>query len=404
LQQHGVAGIDPHKNTATIAVLDHRGGMIGNESFPITEGGIEQLLTFLLGTEMVIDRIGVEGSGFLGRPVAFALTAAGYDVREVQANRTAERRKRRRRAKTDVEDAEAIARETLSDPRLPPAGKHTTPSPAWKTLTVLRDWRSSLVLARVRLLTEAEAVLVTLPLSIRATLPATSRVLPQLRVLAECPWTGELAQDERIKLDRLSATLSDLTTLTARIKDLDRQIPALLADLGCTLTDLYGVGVVTAMDLLAEVGDPRRFDSEAQFARWCGIAPVALSSGEGHGPARRHRLDLGGNRAVNSVLHNVHITQARSHPPAKEYLAKKISEGKSKREARRCHKRQLSNVVIRHMWSDTRPAATPAQGPVQYRLDKRASSRSTRGSAGRSRPAGTSPTSRPRSSASTWRS
>ncbi|MEU6698727.1 transposase [Pseudonocardia sp. NPDC046786] len=35
--------------------------------------------------------------------------------------------------------------------------------------------------------------------------------------------------------------------------------------------------------------DPCRFTSEAQFARWCGIAPVALSSGEGHGPARRHR-------------------------------------------------------------------------------------------------------------------
>jgi hypothetical protein len=30
----------------------------------------------------------------------------------VQANRTAERRRRRRRAKTDIEDAEAIARET----------------------------------------------------------------------------------------------------------------------------------------------------------------------------------------------------------------------------------------------------------------------------------------------------
>jgi hypothetical protein len=101
-------------------------------------------------------------------------------VREVQANRTAERRKRRRRAKTDAEDAEAIARETLSDPGLPPAGKHSAPSPAWQTLTVIRDWRASLILQRVRLLTESEAVLVTLPLSIRGMLPSTSRVLPQL--------------------------------------------------------------------------------------------------------------------------------------------------------------------------------------------------------------------------------
>ena len=72
-----------------------------------------------------------------------ALAAAGYDVREVQANRTADRRKRRRRAKTDVEDAEAIARETLADPQLPPAGKDATPSPASNELHVLRDWRET---------------------------------------------------------------------------------------------------------------------------------------------------------------------------------------------------------------------------------------------------------------------
>ena len=50
--EHGVAGIDPHKNSATIAVLDRRGGVVGSESFPITEEGIDELLTFLLGIEL----------------------------------------------------------------------------------------------------------------------------------------------------------------------------------------------------------------------------------------------------------------------------------------------------------------------------------------------------------------
>lgn len=360
--EHGVAGIDPHKNTATIAVLDHRGGVVDNKSFSITKGGIDELLTFLLGVELTIDRIGIEGSGFLGQPLVLALAAAGYDVREVQANRTAERRKRRRRAKTDAEDAEAIAREALSDPELPPAGKHTAPSPTWQTLTVIRDWRESLVLQRVRLLTESEAVLVTLPVAIRATLPSTSRVLPQLQSLVDGVANPDLLSPaERLKLDRLAASLNDIITLTARIKELDRQIPALLSDLGCTLTEVRGVGVVTAMDLLVEIGDPCRFTTEAQFARWCGIAPVALSSGEGHGPARRHRLDLGGNRAVNSVLHIVHVTQVRCHPPAKEYMAKRVTDNKTKREARRSHKRQLANIIIRHMWTDARrsTATTP---------------------------------------------
>jgi hypothetical protein len=67
------------------------------------------------------------------------------------------------------------------------------------------------------------------------------------------------------------------------------------------------------MDLLTEIGDPCRFTSEGQFARWCAAAPIAVSSGEGDGPPRRHRLDLGGNRAVNSILHTVHVTQVRCH-------------------------------------------------------------------------------------------
>lgn len=354
--EHAVVGIDPHKHTATIAVVDTRGGLRETASFTITPDGVGNLLGLLSDTELVIDRIGVEGTGSLGRPVVTALLAAGYDVREVQANRTADRRRRRRRAKTDVEDAEAIARETLAHPDLPPAGKSRAPDPTRAQLAAVRDWRSSLVLQRVRLLTEAEAVLVSLPLALRHALPTTSRVLPQLQALvARTDVREALAGADRIRLDRLAASLSDITTLTARIKHLDRQLPDLLGAIGCTLTELCGVGVVTAMELHVEIGDPLRFRTEAEFARWCGSAPVALSSGEGDGPPRRHRLDLGGNRNVNSLLHIVHVTQARCHPPARDYLDKKITrERKSYRDARRAHKRQLANTVIRHMWNDAR--------------------------------------------------
>jgi transposase len=106
------------------------------------------------------------------------------------------------------------------------------------------------------------------------------------------------------------------------------------------------------MELLVEVGDPTRFATEARFARWCGAAPLAVSSGEGDGDPERHRLDLGGNRRVNCVLHTVHVTQARCYQPAKDYLRGKRAEHKTAREARRAHKRLLANVVIRRMWAD----------------------------------------------------
>jgi hypothetical protein len=93
----------------------------------------------------------------------------------VQARRTAEGRRRRRRAKTDAEDAQAIARETLAHPDLPPAGKQHAPDPDWEELVALRNQRRSLIAQRRRLLNEAESVLVGLPLVVRAVLPATSQ-------------------------------------------------------------------------------------------------------------------------------------------------------------------------------------------------------------------------------------
>ena len=94
---------------------------------------------------------------------------------------------------------------------------------------------------------------------------------------------------DRIKLARLAVIQTAICAIDGQIKDLDKQVPALLTDLGCTLTEMHGIGAVTAMTLITEVGDPHRFATESQFARWCGAAPVALSSGEGDGPAHRHR-------------------------------------------------------------------------------------------------------------------
>jgi Transposase len=98
----GVAGIDAHKHTFTVAVLDGRGGRCGIGSFPTSSDGLTDMLALLDSFGFAIRRIGVEGSAGLGRHITQALVAAGYDVREVQANRTAEWRRRRRRHKGTV--------------------------------------------------------------------------------------------------------------------------------------------------------------------------------------------------------------------------------------------------------------------------------------------------------------
>jgi transposase len=66
----------------------------------------------------------------------------------------------------------------------------------------------------------------------------------------------------------------------------------------------------------------------------------------------RHRLDLGGNWRMNSELYIASVTQQRDIDEARTYISRKIDEGKTRREARRAHKRHLAYRVIRRMWKD----------------------------------------------------
>jgi transposase len=63
------------------------------------------------------------------------------------------------------------------------------------------------------------------------------------------------------------------------------------------------------------------------------------------GNRQRRRFDRHGNRQLNAALYRIALTQARIHPGARNYLAKKRAEGKSGAEALRCLKRLLVRVV-----------------------------------------------------------
>ena len=87
-----------------------------------------------------------------------------------------------------------------------------------------------------------------------------------------------------------------------------------------------------------------------------GTAPLAVSSGQSH----RHRLNRGGNRQLNWALHYIALVQCRISPDAQAYMARQREAGKSNKEAMRCLKRHLSNVVHRHLVADSRRAELAA--------------------------------------------
>jgi transposase len=150
------------------------------------------------------------------------------------------------------------------------------------------------------------------------------------------------ALDRALWLERLGRRLArrEQTTqvriardLLGRCRSLSRSIAELEGELqertqtiAPRLLELAGCGALSAAKLLCEIGPIARFASDAQLARHAGVAPLEASSGK----QRRHRLDRGGNRQLNCALHRIAVTQGRVHAPARAYLERKQSEGKSR--------------------------------------------------------------------------
>lgn len=147
--------------------------------------------------------------------------------------------------------------------------------------------------------------------------------------------------------------LARIGEITRRERELRAEISAAVRPLAPGLLAVSGVGELVAARILVEVGGAGRFGSDAALARHAGCAPIEVSSGR----SRRHRLSRLGNRKLNAALHVVVLTQARVHPPARAYLARKRAEGKSNKEAFRCLKRHLVRVVFRALQE---PAAISA--------------------------------------------
>jgi transposase len=93
-----------------------------------------------------------------------------------------------------------------------------------------------------------------------------------------------------------------------------------------------------------------RFRSAGHLAAYNGTAPIEASSGD----RKRHRLNRGGNRQLNSAIHIAAVTQVRYDGPGKDYLQRKLTERKTNGEAMRALKHQLSDVIYRRLLADQR--------------------------------------------------
>jgi transposase len=140
----------------------------------------------------------------------------------------------------------------------------------------------------------------------------------------------------------------DLKRHEASIKELEKQLKAAVAACGTTLTQIQGIGFLTAAKILALTGDIRRFPNQEHYASYAGTAPIDVSSGE----QETHRLSRGGHRQLNAAIHVAAVTQARDPGPGRDHYRRKIAEHKTAKEARRSLKRRISNAVYRRILAD----------------------------------------------------
>ena len=350
-----VFGADPHRRTLTATVLDCRGGVLGTEVFRVSGDGHRAMESWALSFGPV-ERWGIEGAASLGRHTAMYLIGQGHDVRDVCPTRTAEQSRKRRQGKTDALDSLRIARETQADPDVPVAFKRAAgdagPDETTELIALWHKARRSLLKSRQHLLNESDALIGELPEAARVGLPVTKDVRARLAALADRDRTVAWDAGTALRLRLLDDHAGSIAELDAREREATRELGKLTSKAGSTLGELCGIAERSEAELLVEVGDPRRFTGAAGFARFNGTAPLPASSGEGDGEPVRHRLNRGGNRRVNAVLHRMALTQLRCDPRAKKVFTDARQRGHTKKECMRVLKRHLSDVVYRRMMRD----------------------------------------------------
>jgi transposase len=335
-------GVDAHKSMNAAFAVDDAGKEIEGWEGPNTEAGWKGMLQWAtaLGEQR---QWGIEGAWSYGRGLAQNLVIAGETVYEINARWTALRRRSAHRpGKTDQLDAHAIAlfvrQEGTDLPRVLLEDETTV-------LELLTAQREIAQAEATRLRNQIHALLLQLDPEYKVHLPAVNskaglRVLQNYSPTSESPLQQRRALVVRRLADRLALTLAHEAELADDIRE--------LAKLGFEpLTKLCGINLLTAGRLAAILGPGDRFKSDAQLAAYAGVAPLEASSAG----KVRHRLNRGGNRRLNHVLYFVVLTQAHHHPGAQAYLARRVAEGKSRREAHRALKRFIVRAIWR-LWQE----------------------------------------------------
>jgi len=332
------AGVDTHKDTNALALVDALGRVVGTWEFPTGAAGYE-MLEETIGDASV--PVGVEGTRSYGAGLAAHLAARGYEVLEV----IRPRREQRRRGKSDPQDAIAAAQNVA-------AGRGLAPKELSGAAAEI-GWLMRVREGDVRWMTATsnriDSALVTAPEEVRSLYAGLSGEGRIRAIAASRP--GDACRRALRMMAR------DWLAAKKRADGLEREIGLLVRESFPALAGAVGVGPIVAARLIAAAGsNPDRVGGEAAFSMLCGTSPLRASSGK---TGERHRLNRGGDRQANRAIHEIARVRMACDPRTRRYIARKMAEGKTKKEAVRCLCRFIAREVYRLLTGPQDPLPEP---------------------------------------------
>jgi len=343
-----IIGVDPHKLSATIEVVNSDEKLLGSGRFTTDRAGYKSMRTYV---KTWPDRVwAIEGATGTGRALAQRLLEAGEHVVDVPAKLTARARilDTGHNRKTDARDAHSVAVVAARTEGL----RVLQIDGELEALRLLVDRRQALTSRRVQSVDRLQALLAEL-------LPGQAKrdlTTGQAKAMLASVRPRDIAGKTRRRI--AAEELADLVMIESKMKAATAELKALVLARGSRLMDIHGIGPVVAARILADVGDVSRFADRNRFASWTGTAPIDASSGENN----RHRLSRAGNRKMNHVIHIAAVTQMRLDTEGRAYDRRKRAEGKKPLEAMRCLKRRISDLIYRQLVADAERAIGTGPG------------------------------------------
>jgi transposase len=332
-----VIGVDTHRDFNQVEIAHPSGAVIATGGFSNDSAGHAETLTWIFahapGSRLVLS---IEGTRSYGVGLTRAAATAGLAVIEAEQPI---RKHRRGKDKSDRIDAHLAVLYALGlDADKLPTPRADGDREALRILLCARQELTTTTTGQTNrlraLLRDGDDIDRRLA---RARL--TDTVLARLarRLPAHASRQQAVRQGE---IRRLAFALRDAARALATNR---AELATIVHDLVPGLLNRPGIGPVSAAQAIVSFSHAGRCRSDAAFAKLAGTSPIEASSGQ----TTRHRLNRGGDRALNKALHVIATTRMRDDPATQAYLARRRAEGKSDREIRRCLKRYITRQLFR---------------------------------------------------------